>query len=137
MNRFSSRQRVYHRLRSPTTATRRRLKIARLGGGGGLKAASRKFINAIKKWWSKNVVVDAACHPLKVLAAFHKAYERAMMKLAAQMKKEFRLAAGDGRDSQIWELPASDGARVDDRVLLEFYSKLLASRQFVSLVKLG
>ncbi|CAN1796353.1 hypothetical protein LINPERHAP1_LOCUS20875 [Linum perenne] len=124
-----SNRRGYRRLRRSPTAVRRKVKIARLGGGSG-RGAATKFINSLKKWWKKNIV------PLKALAAFHEAYVAVMLKLEGKVEKEYR---GGGKkvagDSQTWKLPCGD--RVDDRVVLQFYNRVLASREFVSLVRLG
>ncbi|CAN1151605.1 hypothetical protein LINPERPRIM_LOCUS28456 [Linum perenne] len=124
-----SNRRGYRRLRRSPTAVRRKVKIARLGGGG--RGAARKFIKAVKNWWKKNIV------PLNALAAFHEAYVAVMLKLEGKVEKEYRGGGGKkvAGDSQTWKLPCGD--RVDDRVVLEFYNRVLASREFVSLVRLG
>ncbi|CAN0877061.1 hypothetical protein LINGRAHAP2_LOCUS11653 [Linum grandiflorum] len=116
----------YHRLRG-TTAVRRKLKIARLGdSGGGRGRCVRQFLKAVKKWWSKHSTVGDAPFK-KMMAAFHEGYVRVMMKLEEEFRRKTTAkvagAAGDGR---VWELACGD--RVDDRVFVELYSKLLASR---------
>ncbi|CAL1389545.1 unnamed protein product [Linum trigynum] len=117
MRRLGRRRRItgYHRLHSSPMAMARRpkLKVARLGGIGG---GGRGGGPARKKWWRSN---------MNMLSAFHKAYVRVMLKLAAQFRKECRVFGGKkiaGRN-QIWELPGGD--RIDDRVLVEFCKRLM------------
>ncbi|PKI59814.1 hypothetical protein CRG98_019820 [Punica granatum] len=111
------RRRRYQRLSSPTNS-RKRLKIARLGGRGPRRAPPRLRLKLVS--------------PVRLLAKFHEVYVRMMIQLAQNLgsSKGPRVLRGK-RDKKCEPVHVvSAGEEVDGRLVVEYYNRLMAAREF-------
>ncbi|KAI4369021.1 hypothetical protein MLD38_017514 [Melastoma candidum] len=124
------RRRRYQRLPRGGSPGRRRLKVVRLGVLGDGRMA-RTTTTAARR--SRLRLKLSSLSPLRLLARFHDAYVEMMMGVAigvARCKTAVGKGAACREDNQV--SVGSTGDEVDQRLLLEVYRRIAASRQLVA-----
>ncbi|KAK9934680.1 hypothetical protein M0R45_021815 [Rubus argutus] len=118
------RRRRYQRL---NVDNRKKMRVARLGGGANGNTSPSRFFKIRKLRLIKFV------SPMKLLAKFHGAYVDMMVRMAGNVGGARRIAGGSKKvakaQDQISVAASCGDVAVDTRLVLEIYKRLAASRQ--------
>lgn len=127
------RRRRYQRLNG-ANSNRRKLKIARLWGGGGGSTAHRRLwrTGRTQKLIRFNINIVS---PIKLLAKFHDAYVDMMIRLASNVGNPNNVDLFGGKrvpkGRQI-SMVSSCGQEVDAKLVLEIYKRITSTREIAA-----